>query len=276
MPTNSLIAPTLPGFEPPSVRVAFLGSGSSGNCTAVAFGETLVLLDCGFSARETKRRLEVVGLGALPVAGLLLTHDHGDHVAGLRVLAKRHGMPVYASAGTWRSRRIGEHPESACVTSAEDRFAIGGIAVRSFRASHDTAEPLGYVLEVGGRRIGVCTDSGQLTEEAAEALRGCDLLGIEANHDLEMLQRGPYPAFLKRRILSARGHLSNGQACAAIEQLACDRLTTVVGLHLSRTNNAPELARRALVARAAGIGLGADVFVASQFEPLVCELSARV
>lgn len=267
------IAPTLPGLEPaPAVRVAFLGSGSSGNATAVASGDTLVLVDCGFSARETKRRLVAAGLGGMRIAALLVTHEHTDHIAGLRVLTKRGDVAVHASVGTWRSGRLGERTEHSYVAVPGERVRIGDIEVDVFASSHDSNDPVGYVFSAAGRRIGVCTDCGHLTAGIAEALAGCDLLGIESNHDLDMLERGPYPRFLKRRILSARGHLSNVQACQALERLAGNRLKHVVGLHLSRTNNAPTIASRALTARARSLGLDAAVTVASQFEPLVVDL----
>lgn len=276
MPDSTAHALSLPGLEPaPSLRVAFLGSGSSGNATAIAFDSTLLLLDAGFSARETHRRLAEAGLGELPIAALLLTHEHADHVAGVRVLAKRGKMPVYATAGTWRGVRDTERPETMSTLSAEDSLRIGAIDVSVFRSSHDSAEPVGYVFAAGRRRVGICTDSGELTPEAAELLAGCDLLGIESNHDVEMLERGPYPYFLKRRILSARGHLSNRQAGDALERLACDRLKTIVGLHLSRTNNTPRHAKAVLQARANVLGLRANVHVANQFEPLVCDIGCE-
>lgn len=253
------------------IGIAFLGSGSGGNATVVSCGDSVVLLDCGFSARETARRMAVCGLDASAVTAILVTHEHSDHVSGVPVFARRHQVPIFLSEGTRRASRLPE--EKGCdlhrVLPGET-FPLGELRVTAFRTSHDAAEPLGYRFEApDGSRLGIATDTGVATGELLETLAGCDVLGIESNHDLRMLETGPYPAFLRRRIASDRGHLSNDAAAALLERLAHDRLRLLVGMHVSRQNNTPELAARALRARATVIGLDVQVAIAVQDSPLV-------
>lgn len=257
-----------------TLRLTVLGSGSSGNAAVVSYGSTHVLLDCGFSARETARRMALAGVSADAVAAVLVTHEHADHVSGVPVFARRHHVPVLASAGT--ARGAGLERERGCELAhvrPGEEFTLGanGLRARAFRTSHDCAEPLGFVFESpDGTRLGIATDTGFLSAEALEALAGCDVLGLEVNHDVRMLENGPYPLFLRRRIASDRGHLSNDAAADALEQLAHDGLRALVGLHVSRQNNTPELASRVLRVRLAAIGLdgAVSVDVASQSEVL--------
>ncbi|TLM80214.1 MAG: MBL fold metallo-hydrolase [Actinobacteria bacterium] len=249
----------------PAVRVVFLGSGSSGNATAIAWPGGAVLIDCGFSASDTERRLQHAGIEPSSVLALLVTHEHIDHVRGVDVFARRHGVPVYASAGTIRSDRLGTALPELVRVRAGEPFRVDGASVLPVRVSHDAAEPLCFVLEApGGTRVGIATDTGTLTSECAEALAGCRIIGIECNHDLDMLRTGRYPAFLKSRILSDHGHLSNPDAARALEAVASDVTEHVVGLHLSSENNTAELARRALAAAARSLGLTATVAALAQ------------
>lgn len=257
------------------LNLTVLGSGSRGNASVVSCGATHVLLDCGFSAREVARRMAEAGLDAAAIAALLVTHEHSDHVSGVPVFARRHRVPVLASSGTLRAAGLALEPgcELSAVCPGEP-FTLGGLRITAFRASHDAAEPLGYVFEApDGTRLGIVTDTGVTSAELLEALAGCDVLGLEVNHDARMLQTGPYPLFLRRRIASDRGHLSNDAAADALERLAHDRLRQVVGLHISQQNNLPSLAERALRVRLAAIGLAADVAVAGQDTPLVLKAS---
>lgn len=257
--------------------VAFLGSGSRGNATLVHSGSRGVLVDCGLSARETRRRIAEAGLADVCIEAILVTHEHGDHVAGVRVLSRTLDIPVYATAGTIRVLRekLADVPEVISVRTGEE-IAVAGFTVLPFRNSHDVTEPAGYALrDMHGRRIGMVTDTGVLTREAEEALSACDLLGIEANHDAEMLERGPYPVYLKQRIASARGHMSNAYAADALERLGCDCTGTIVAMHLSEQNNLPRLARASVAARAGSLGLTAEVLVAQQNTVLHCLLGDR-
>lgn len=261
--------------RPPSpvLRATVLGSGSSGNALAVQWGAETLLLDCGFSARETERRLAVAGIDPGSLGAVLVSHEHTDHIRGVRVLASRRRLAVYTSRGTRIASGLdGEVPEVRTVLPG-DTFRIGSISVAVFRTSHDAAEPLGFRFEGPcGTALGVMTDTGAITAEAREALLGCDALAIESNHDERMLEDGPYPWFLKRRIASAEGHLSNHAAACLVTELASDRLKRVVGLHLSSTNNTAHLATASLAAALARLGHPAIVEAARQ--DATCVLTA--
>lgn len=248
------------------IRVVFLGSGSSGNATAITDGETTLLVDCGFSAREVSKRLESVGIAPASVTAVLLTHEHMDHVRGVSVFSRRHASDcaIYATRGTCEKAGLTGEAFDVTTVSAGETLRIGTLDVLPFCTSHDAQEPVGYRVERDGHAVGIATDTGMLTPEAAEALADVDILGIESNHDAMMLERGPYPSFLKRRIRSHAGHLSNEDAAAALERLASDRLRQVFGLHRSRTNNTAELARETLAMRVDRLGLNIPVVVARQ------------
>jgi phosphoribosyl 1,2-cyclic phosphodiesterase len=254
----------------PALRATVLGSGSSGNALAVCGSDGTLLLDCGFSARETDRRLIAAGIDPASVRAVLVSHEHSDHIRGVRVFASRHRIPVYASRGTRIASGLeGQVPEVRAIAPGET-LTVASLTVTAFRTSHDAAEPLGFRLEGAcGSTLGVLTDSGTVTGEMLEALSGCDVLAVESNHDEEMLEHGPYPWFLKQRIRSAEGHLSNGAAAALVTRLASDRLTRVVGLHLSSTNNTARLATSSLVGALARIDHPATVEAARQVESCI-------
>lgn len=248
-----------------SLRVVVLGSGSSGNAVAVTDGLSTVLVDCGFSTRETVRRMELFGLDPAAVSAVVLTHEHSDHVRGVEVFARKYATPVYASAGTLRASGLVQLVADARTVSSGAEQTVGTLTVLPFTTSHDAAEPLGYCIRAAnGERAGIVTDTGVLTEEAAEALAGCDILALESNHDVRMLESGRYPQFLKSRIRSARGHLANEQAAEALALLASNRLQHVIALHRSRENNHVDLVMDALVAALDKLGHGARVTAAEQ------------
>lgn len=253
----------------PRLSVALLGSGSVGNATVVSFGSTALLVDCGLSARETRRRMQAAGIAEDDLAAIFVTHEHVDHIRGLRVFTSKRRLPVYATRGTARATLLGVDSSLVVPVRACETYRVGELEVTPFGTSHDTAEPVGFVFRAtDGTSFGLLTDSGRVTEEAAEHLRGCELLGIETNHDVDMLRNGAYPAFLKRRILSDRGHLSNPDAADALASLATPALRSVAALHVSKFNNTPDLARAALADRLLGEGLTAvNVVVAKQDEP---------
>lgn len=251
-----------------TLRVVVLGSGSSGNATAITDGTTTVLVDCGFSARETSRRLVACGLDPNSLSALFVTHEHGDHTRGIEVFARRFPMPVYASAGTRGAGRLDLFSEDVRTFSPGDQITVGTLRVQSFRTSHDSAQPSGYrVVARSGQSAGIATDTGVLTPEAAEALAGCELLAIESNHDSDMLDRGPYPYFLKNRIRSDQGHLANHQAGDALEKLAHDRLTHVIAMHRSAPNNTKALVISTLTERLERLGLKVAVTASEQNAP---------
>lgn len=254
------------------LRVVLLGSGSSGNATAITDGVTTVLLDCGFSAKEVGARLDRAGIAPSSVAALLVTHEHSDHTRGVDVFVRRYapGCTIVASAGTARAANLGAVSAVSTARCCEPQ-RIGTLEITPFAVSHDAAEPLGYRIDAACGSVGIATDTGVLTAQALEVLRGVELLGIESNHDVRMLERGPYPGFLKRRILSHTGHLSNEAAAAALGHLASESLSRVFALHRSTTNNTAALAEASLLRQTAALGISAPVTVVSQTE--LCDSS---
>ena len=245
-----------------------LASGSKGNAAVVEGPEGSVLVDCGLSRRELHRRADACGCDLGRVRAVLVTHEHSDHVKGLPVVRKHFDGPVYATPGTATARGLALEPLAHDAT-----LVLGGMRVQAFPLSHDVADPMCFrfdVLEEGTGAvvdsIGWATDTGTLTRQAREVLRGCRILGIEANHDPDMLAHGPYPPFLRARVGGAHGHLSNVQAAKAIPQLVTARTQTVVAMHISQKNNTPALVR-ATLERA--VGDGCELQLASQDEPLV-------
>lgn len=234
------------------MKFSVLGSGSKGNCTLVESGSTRILIDNGFSGKELISRLERIGVDAESLSGLVITHEHGDHVKGVGVVARRLGLPVYANALTYLAaeKSLGTLPVRREFATGES-FAIDGIQMHPFAVSHDTADPVGFVLGDGEVRLGYCTDTGTITRLIRHHLQECQALILEANHDLEMLRQGPYPLPLKQRVLSRQGHLANADSLRFAGELAADRLRCLILAHLSEINNHPELvlqeARRRLV-----------------------------
>jgi phosphoribosyl 1,2-cyclic phosphodiesterase len=219
----------------PALRFASLGSGSRGNGTVVGVGDVHVLIDCGFPLRETERRLAELGLTPGDLTAILVTHEHSDHSAGVAALARRHGVPVFATWGTFGSGRIDGLPQRQIIET-DARLAFGALEVCSVVVPHDAREPCQFVLAAGGCRLGVLTDLGSITPHVVEQYRGCDALMLECNHDLAMLQGGSYPPSLKRRIAGDFGHLSNRQAAAFLD---CEGVLPrqLVIAHISEQNN---------------------------------------
>lgn len=226
-------------------RFCPLFSGSSGNSYYFGTADHGILIDAGRSARQLVRALEASGISPHAVEGIFVTHEHSDHISGLRVLASKYGIPVYGSAGTMHALE-----SMGCLCSKFSSYALpekgtecAGIYIQPFHTSHDCAEGYGYRLELSdGREAAVATDLGFMSQQVRDALTGVDLLVIESNHDLGMLQTGPYPYPLKRRILSDRGHLSN-LSCAEELCFFAEMGTTRFWLaHLSEENNTPVLA----------------------------------
>ncbi|MBM3109268.1 MAG: MBL fold metallo-hydrolase [Pseudomonas sp.] len=227
------------------MRFAVLGSGSQGNGTLIASDKTLVLVDCGFSLRETERRLALLGVSAHQLSAVLVTHEHADHVHGVGLLSRRYNVPVYLSRGTLRGMR--KPVEAAGFLAASETLQIGGLSIRAVGVTHDALEPLQYVFDDGGRRFGVLTDLGSYDTTLLQSYQGLDALLIEANHCRDMLGRGPYPMFLKQRVGGDYGHLNNHQAARLVSELDWQNLQHLVLAHLSSKNNQPQLARQCFV-----------------------------
>lgn len=223
------------------IRFASLGSGSAGNALLVECGATTLMLDCGFGLRETAARLQRLGRRPDDLAGIVVTHEHGDHVGGVFRLARKYSLPVWLTHGTWVACREGEAGLDLRIIDSHRPFWVGDIEVAPFPVPHDAREPVQYVFAGAGRRLGVMTDVGQATPCVCDMLAGCDGLVLEFNHDADMLARSAYPASLKRRIAGRLGHLENGAAAALLQGIDCCRLQHLVAAHLSERNNRPEL-----------------------------------
>ncbi len=232
------------------IRFASLGSGSEGNGLLVQCGETLVLLDCGFSRVEAERRLYRLGVSPADLDGILVTHEHTDHMNGVAGLVRHHSVPVYGSFGTlsalWADDLAGFPQHRAQVLRCGQPILLGGLEIEPFSVPHDAREPLQFVLGDGVRRLGVLTDVGCSTPHVEAVLRCCDALFLEANYDEQMLRDGPYPQALKARVGGRFGHLSNDEAAALLGRLEHARLQHVVAAHVSQKNNTTDKARSAL------------------------------
>jgi phosphoribosyl 1,2-cyclic phosphodiesterase len=261
------------------MRMTVLASGSKGNSTLVASSRTRILVDAGLSCRELMKRMQMANEDPAAIDALLITHEHQDHVQGVAVLARKLGVPVYFTQATHRAwmrwmmpqKRLTyaawlalrqqppgvEEVEKASVEKAEDPcslpgveyfsagsgFSIGDIVVTPFTIPHDAADPVGFVFEADGVRMAIATDLGYMPPNVKMAIRNCDVLMLESNHDLEMLRDGPYPWSVKQRVMSRVGHLSNEATSDFLEKNYDGNASYVVLAHLSESNNLPELAR---------------------------------
>lgn len=227
------------------MTVTTLASGSSGNCILISHGDTHLLVDVGISCRRIKTALASLGLSCSDLSGILITHEHSDHISGLATLFKQYHLNVWCSEGTGRQLvyRIAFLGEVLHTFRPGESFTIGGLTVQAFATCHDAAESVGYTFTDGIHKLAVATDLGLVTGVVEQAICGCDVLLVEANHDPHMLMDGPYPYHLKQRILGAHGHLSNSD-CAGLA--AKSGAKTVILAHLSAENNTPSLALNAV------------------------------
>lgn len=226
------------------MKITVFASGSGGNCALVSDGSTHLLLDAGISMRRIRTALAHAGVSIDELDGVLITHEHADHIAGLKMLLKYHAPTIFAPH-TVAGRLGGILPEAIDrmrVIDVGRSYEISTLSVRAFHTPHDTDESVGYRIEGAGGSFALATDMGCVTDEVLDGLLGADAVLIESNHDLELLQNGPYPFALKRRILSERGHLSNTACAALAARLARTGTRAVILGHLSRENNRPALA----------------------------------
>jgi phosphoribosyl 1,2-cyclic phosphodiesterase len=230
-----------------SMRFASLGSGSEGNALLVAVGHTRVLMDCGFGLQDTVARMARLGVSPGQLSGIVVTHEHGDHISGVARLARKYNLPVWLTHGTLHSQ-LKAFADIADIREIDPQltFVIGDIEIIPYPVPHDAAEPVQFVFSNGARRLGVLTDTGSSTMHIEQTLSGCHALVLECNHDVEMLMNGDYPYSLKQRVGGRFGHLNNQEAGGILAKLDLSRLQHLIAAHLSRKNNTPQLAVRAL------------------------------
>lgn len=237
-------------------------SGSSGNCAYLSDGKTHILIDCGMSGKQLLEALCKIGASPEQLDALLITHEHSDHVKGAGVIARRYGLPVYATRGTHSAMDVGNIAEEQIkiISSAQD-FEIGTIGIKPFDIPHDAAEPVGYNFYIDGEKVSLATDIGYMNRALLEQIIKSKIVLLESNHDVDMLQFGPYPFPLKQRILSDSGHLSNENAAKTALELVKSGTEHIMLGHLSETNNRPEIAMLETynTLTFAGVNVGNDV-----------------
>lgn len=227
------------------MRFSSLGSGSRGNATLVESGATCVMVDCGFSALETGKRLARLNKLPSDIAAILVTHEHADHIGGVARFSNKHDIPVWATAGTLSTQQGVSIKNAQCFNSHQP-FGIGDLEVQPFPVPHDAREPCQFVFGNSAVRLGILTDIGSITGHVVETLNGVDAMLLEFNHDIAMLADGPYPPRLKERVGGEYGHLSNQQAADLLKKIDTSRLRYLIAAHLSDKNNRPQLARQAI------------------------------
>lgn len=230
-----------------TIKFASLGSGSRGNATLIKSQNALLLVDCGFTIKETERRLAILGHQPEDITAILVTHEHSDHIKGVGPFARKHGLPVYLTHGTGKydgvSKGTALHP-----INTNKSFLIEDINITPVTVPHDAREPCQFVFRSANTTFGLLTDLGSITPHIVEQYRHCDAMMLECNHCLHMLSIGPYPASLKQRVGGHWGHLNNQQAANLLEQLDIERLQHLVLSHISEKNNTEQLARDAITA----------------------------
>ncbi|MCL2391292.1 MAG: MBL fold metallo-hydrolase [Oscillospiraceae bacterium] len=245
------------------MTICTLASSSSGNCTVISHGKTHLLIDAGISLRRIKENLRVLGLTPDDLAGVLVTHEHSDHIKGIQMLVKYHKTPVFSSWGAGAGIYNSYSDVGPCLNGFEigADFELGDITVCSFNTPHDACESVGFSLKADDTTLAYVTDLGCITEEVMNSMRGADIAFIESNHDHDMLRSGPYPPYLKRRISSQHGHLSNSDCGNFAVELVKSGTRYLQLSHLSRENNTPGLASKT-VSQAlfeCGVNVGCDV-----------------
>lgn len=228
------------------MQFASLGSGSKGNASLVRAGATLIMVDCGFSVRETTRRMQRLGVSPEQLDAILVTHEHSDHASGVAGLSRRYSIPVYLTHGSCGSGRLDDCFEWRQF-NCEDSFEVGGLQVKAVAVPHDAAEPCQFQFSHKQFSLGILTDLGTITPHVVDHFKQCQGLVLEFNHDVQMLRDGAYPVHLKRRVGGDWGHLNNDQAADFLRQIDVDGLRHLVVAHISENNNSRERAESALL-----------------------------
>ncbi len=253
------------------MELCSIASGSSGNCIYAGTDNCHLLVDAGISGKRIEAGLNEIGLKTSEMQGVLITHEHSDHIKSLGVVARKHGIPMYGTKGTidWikEHQAIGKVDESLFrVISPEVEFSIGDMRIMPVPTSHDAAEPVAYIMRNGNKSMGVITDLGKYDDYIVDKLQGLDVLLLEANHDVHMLQAGRYPYYLKKRILGERGHLSNELSGQLLGRVLHDGFKKVILGHLSQENNYPKLAYETVRLE---VTMGENPYKGSDFPVLV-------
>ncbi|MGI6433916.1 MAG: MBL fold metallo-hydrolase [Syntrophomonadaceae bacterium] len=224
------------------IKIHILASGSTGNAALFQFGPTSILIDAGISARRIAAGLKTAGSDVQQLDAVLLTHEHSDHIKGVEVLARRHQVPVYARIKTWECLPFQDNIPLACCQVLNDAMNINSVEIECFPICHDAIDPVGFTFRYRGRKLVFATDIGTVTGQVIAAFSDADAAVLEANHDREMLAKGPYPRFLKERISGGQGHLSNDHSARILAQSRLKPGLRVFLAHLSQQNNDPDLA----------------------------------
>ena len=244
------------------MELCSIASGSSGNCIYVGTDATGLLIDVGISGKKTENGLNSIGKTLKSIDGILITHEHSDHICGLGVLSRKYGIPIYATPKTIEAIKATPSvgvidPQLFMPIRADESFCIKDIMIDPMHTSHDAADPVAYRFKYGNKKVAIATDLGTYNEYTVECLKGMDYLFLEANHDVNMLQVGPYPYSLKQRILGDRGHLSNELSGRLLKRIVHEKLQGIVLGHLSKDNNIPELAYETVRVE---LAMGCDIF----------------
>lgn len=257
------------------MRLLSIASGSSGNCIYVGNDQTHLLIDAGISGKRIEQGLNTIGLSIADIDAVLVTHEHIDHIGGLGVICRKHGLKVYATYGTIcgikNTKSVGKIEEGLlCPIDKCEQITIKDFVIHPMEISHDAMDPVAYRIYADGKKLAIVTDIGHFTQETVEQLQGMNAVLLEANHDVQMLQVGGYPYPLKQRILGNRGHLSNENAGRLLCKLLHDDLKTIVLGHLSNENNLPDLAYESVRLE---ISMGDNPYQASDFQICVAKRS---
>lgn len=223
------------------MKAVALASGSSGNCFYVENDKSSILVDCGISAKRILERMEILRLNPAKLKGIFITHEHSDHTRGTDVFARQLNLPIFATRGTIDNGFLCSNDELINSIKKDETTKIGGLDVEAFSKSHRAAEPVSYTVS-NGKKVSIITDLGYACKKVNEQIAESDVLFLESNHDLKMLESGPYPYFLKNWVKGDSGHLSNMQASLAVLEYGNAKLKNVILSHLSQTNNTPPVA----------------------------------
>lgn len=246
------------------MKFSVLASGSTGNSIYVENGQHAFIVDAGLTGKKMEALLAQIDREAKQLSGILVTHEHSDHIKGVGVLARKHNIPIFANAKTWEAMNssIGNIPlDQRFEWKTDEVKTFGGLDIQSFAVSHDAAEPMFYTFQEDGRKLVVMTDTGYVSDRMKGFISTADAYVFESNHDVSMLQMGPYPWKIKRRILSDVGHVSNEDAAVAMSEVVAEKETQIYLAHLSKDNNMKELARMSVSQTLESCGIRAGEFL---------------